>query len=671
MKCLGCGKEIDKGEYCKECREKLVSFYVNKIKSFIKAYDYKSALFQCGQALNIDPTSSELLELEGEINRKLSDYELCFSLGEENYNKGNYQKALEFYQKAFEINPLSQDLKMKIDMARISSQVSAVSQTPEEKEREEKEVEELTPPAWKLLWKTGISLLCVLIVLFFAFRYFYISYLHMDTARRLFERISSGMHDSQYMKNQFVKDYEVLEREFRKTFYACQAKLLYEDLYQRTRSNKKVFVQLKQALQEAGSEANKNTSKERKPSFKKASLSQKAIAKDTSASSHAAIETKGTASRLIKEARTYFKRGLYKRCLQILEKALLAASEEEKTQIKSFIAKVSDVIYQRRNRYLVLIQEAHRLEEEGDFRRSLNYYYEALALRPHSKYCRMRINYIKKKFLFSFFREYFARASFFWKGLFRSKDKIFYLYRLSIKKYEERQKFGKAASLYNNLALIKGNKSYRRMAMLELELNAIEREVKKGEVSFQLLIKKAIVYYQMRNFSGADKILRTLKLMDPPPEYYILVLSLQAELWEERKEYFKAEKALRNVLKKFPSYFLQQKLAIVLYKQHRVDEALSFLERIPQESLGLESLTMLANIYLELGKKQAAHKVLEQLKGKNIRQIYQLYKLNPLSFEYFSPSYRSKIESIIYTLPSLFLRVGERAEALRFLSLSS
>jgi len=670
MKCLGCGKEIDKGEYCKECREKLVSFYVNKIKSFIKAYDYKSALFQCGQALNIDPTSSELLELEGEINRKLSDYELCFSLGEENYNKGNYQKALEFYQKAFEINPLSQDLKMKIDMARISSQVSAVSQAAGKKEDEEEEVEELTYGR-KVPWKTLASLLGTLIVVFFVFRYFYISYLHMDTARRLFERISSGMHDSQYMKNQFVKDYEVLEREFRKTFYACQAKLLYEDLYQRTRSNKKVFVQLKQALQEAGSEANKNTSKERKPSFKKASLSQKAIAKDTSASSHAAIETKGTASRLIKEARTYFKRGLYKRCLQILEKALLAASEEEKTQIKSFIAKVSDVIYQRRNRYLVLIQEAHRLEEEGDFRRSLNYYYEALALRPHSKYCRMRINYIKEKFLFSFFREYFARASFFWKEFFRSKDKIFYLYRLSIKKYEERQKFGKAASLYNNLALIKGNKSYRRMAMLELELNAIEREVKKGKVSFQLLIKKAIVYYQMRNFSGADKILRTLKLMDPPPEYYILVLSLQAELWEERKEYFKAEKALRNVLKKFPSYFLQQKLAIVLYKQHRVDEALSFLERIPQESLGLESLTMLANIYLELGKKQAAHKVLEQLKGKNIRQIYQLYKLNPLSFEYFSSSYRSKIESIIYTLPSLFLRVGERAEALRFLSLSS
>ena len=159
--------------------------------------------------------------------------------------------------------------------------------------------------------------------------------------------------------------------------------------------------------------------------------------------------------------------------------------------------------------------------------------------------------------------------------------------------------------------------------------------------------------------------------MNPPPEYYILVLNLQAELWEEGKEYFKAEKVLRNILKKFPSYFLQQKLAIVLYKQHRLDEALSFLERIPQESLGLESLTMLASIYLELGRRQAAHRVLEQLRGKNIRQIYQLYKLNPLSFEYFSPSYRSKIESIIYTLPSLFLRVGERAEALRFLSLSS
>jgi hypothetical protein len=301
---------------------------------------------------------------------------------------------------------------------------------------------------------SGVLILALIIFSFTS------SYKKMNEAREIFERISAHITERAYLKKQFIEDYNLLQARYTRSFYARQAEILYEDYFLRYSGKKKTLIEVEAALKEADIKAVKKAIKE-KPAKTKDKLSGKTKIIEKNSKSVKASYL---------QAEKMVNRGDYASAIELLRKVQASSSEKKKQEIEQRIQEIQQAKAQHDKYYKFLINRAYFLEQNGFFRKSLDYYYEALKINPHSKYCRNKIKYIKHHYLSSPLKEYSAKAQYIWRKFWHSKDKLKFLYLRKIEDLEAEGKYKEAALLYRRLGYLKGNKYYYKMACLEKKM---------------------------------------------------------------------------------------------------------------------------------------------------------------------------------------------------------
>ena len=114
-----------------ECYDKILSYYpkdflavFGKGMVFLKLKEYEKALQCFNSVLNMNSSYIPAIKNKQMIEEKLKkqeseNYNKFSKLGVEFYKKGNFEKALNYFEKAFEINPYSETLRKNIEKTRL------------------------------------------------------------------------------------------------------------------------------------------------------------------------------------------------------------------------------------------------------------------------------------------------------------------------------------------------------------------------------------------------------------------------------------------------------------------------------------------------------------------------------------------------------------------------
>jgi len=106
--------------YIKDFAEKAEKFKSQAKEEYDKG-DLKAALQDVGKACDYAPDDTEAGEMKGKILKYFSDKkqaDVLYNDGVENYQKGNYEKAFEQWEKVLEVTPEDQETKKNISIVK-------------------------------------------------------------------------------------------------------------------------------------------------------------------------------------------------------------------------------------------------------------------------------------------------------------------------------------------------------------------------------------------------------------------------------------------------------------------------------------------------------------------------------------------------------------------------
>jgi len=654
MQCLNCSREISTGTHCQDCKERLSRFYLNEARSLLKFHDYEKALIECEKAATVAPDSKEIRDFKKEVEKKINNFKEYVQEAEMLQGKGKYKEAVELYHKALEIDPTRNDVRMKIDMAKI---YIVTDKTPPPPERKNK----IRPEEWVHMEEAfhmgkgffaGLTLIIFISLLVLG--HLYVRSQKIRVARQLFERISTNLDARTYWEYDFTDDFEELMGEFKGTEYAEMAKTMFQDKYGKAKRG--IFDDFMEPVEILVASGDKTQGTQHQGEEKKVKFSEEVA--------------------VFMERGTYLlEHHLYEDALVAFTEAYAIAASDEKPKIQRFISKTERIVKERQGRYEEWIERAKQFEARAEYSKAIEAYSEALKFNAQDEHSLDRMDYIKQTYLSSPLRMFFKKARYYisvpieeTKGFYRkwsqkrNAKKTFVLEQKG-GRFRQEKNYLAMAKTYKRLANVTRQKKYRDKAILLIRVNDIAQRAEESHDERDL-VQLGYLYKRLRHRKEYLQVYQLIRNLENKSILsYLFIIDEYTKSGDVRT----AAKLYRKLLQRYPCAFLEYHLAVVL-REGGAGEAERFLRRAhevyPQQ---IEFAITLVHLYLEGDKVKMSQEVLRPAEEMNLKQLSDAQVCDPFFLEetFCVTSRKAVFIDNAKKLVELYFKTGRVSSALR------
>jgi len=655
MRCQACSSEIPQGAYCNDCKRRLSLSHLNEAKSLLAFHNHQRALSECRQALEIDPQLQEARTLKEEIDTKINDFQRLISEAERASRRGDYQEAVESYQKAISINPTHSELRMKMDMAKAYISTGLPSRPKVAPKREPHQARQLDSV---FVFDRNFFLVTAACIFFSCLGIYqlYVRSQKTERAKELFDKVSQDVATKYYYTKMnyywgqdFVEDYEKLMSEHDGTEYAQMAEKTFLSKYKKAKKElMEDFVPPAEVLEES-----EDASAETPEGLEKRSLRQGA--------------------KLIERGEQLFERGRPEEAMQVWANARNEAHPEQREEIEAKMEKAKNIVETKRKEYETLVEKAQRLEREGDYIRAMETYGEALELNSEDKESIRRMDYIKKNHLSSPMKMFAENISFHTSKFFReirqfyhrrkNKERIIALYTKKEAVLKKKKNYLALAKLYKKMQQSTQDETYREKAILALRIRKLIAEGKR-ESSEARLVQLASLYRALGYAGEYTEIYNAVRESENKGLFFYL---LMVDHHRRKNNLPQAAKLYRKLLQRYPCVFLQYHLSVVMNKEdegERGDLLKKAYETLPYQ---VAFCVALAQHYLVQENLESLDGILSIFENTKTSELYALQRFDPFSLkETFDLTAQEEIfEGQMNEIISLYFKTGRVSAALR------